>query len=98
MSLLFSCGNIWAIVSICAGSMRIERVALGRVPFAEGLLEYQRYTRKATTANTMTCGMLMLCSAMFAMYVGSERECGGRVRVTADSSLPVRWKRAFWRM
>jgi hypothetical protein len=89
MSLLFSCGNIWAIVSICAGSMRVERVALGRVPFAEGLLEYQRYTRKATTANTMTCGMLMLCSAMFATCGGCERECGGRVRGAADLSVPV---------
>lgn len=70
--------------------MRIERVALGRVPFAEGLLEYQRYTRKATTANTMTCGMLMLCSAIFAMRGGCERGSGGRVRGAADSSAPVR--------
>ena len=71
MSLLLSCGNICAMVSIWAGLIRTERLATGRVPFAEGLLEYHRYTRKATTANTRTCGMFMLCSAMLkAISVG----------------------------
>jgi hypothetical protein len=95
MSLLLSCGNIWAIVSICAGSIRVERFAVGRVPFAEGLLEYQRYTRKATTAKTMTCGMLMLCSAMFARCVGCEKELGGRFRGSVDFSAPVEWNEAL---
>jgi hypothetical protein len=66
-----SCGNICAMSSICRWFRRgvAARVEVGRVPWADGLLKYQRMARKVTTRKTRTWGMLIDCSVMVALCV-----------------------------
>jgi hypothetical protein len=71
MSRRLSCGNICAMSSICRWFRRgaAARVEVGRVPWADGLLKYQRMARKVTTRKTRTWGMLIDCSVMVALCV-----------------------------
>jgi len=65
ISLLFNCGNMLAIWSMCAGLIRTARfVPAGRVPAAAGFARYHRMARTETMMKTMSCGMLSVCSAM----------------------------------